>query len=239
MTKMILTEKKENSANVRYILATLREIFNQTDSVFSADENSCRIRLVLSVSDFYKDAVLTEVFDKIADVIAINYKYVFFKKHIIVNGLSAVEKELLFASLIAADIDEDKKYIVERLKNFKEIAIDGIYDFKLRLLKQKWREIVSYIPSFFTAEQLKDFITYLLEGRNKKVYVDTGRVYDLRFRLLKRGDLMNGNFTGGRIVREIILSGGGIIELSGKLPEIDEFYLKEYYGGKVTITESY
>ncbi|MBR2614501.1 MAG: hypothetical protein IKC71_02755 [Clostridia bacterium] len=238
MTKITITERGENSKNLNYILSTLREIFNQTESSFKVVENQNRIKLEIVVPEVYKEIIKEEVLDKVADVIAINYKYDYFRKSILVNGLTEVERELLLASLIAADLEEDKKYSIERFKRQTEIAIDGIYNFKLILLKNKWKEIVSYIPSYFSKEQLKDFITYLLDGRKKKIYVDTGRVYDLRFRLQKRGELMNEDFLEGKIIREIILSGCGLIELNGDLPKTDEFYLMEYYGDKVLISKT-
>ncbi|MBE5756484.1 MAG: hypothetical protein E7342_01665 [Clostridiales bacterium] len=238
MTKIVITERSENSKNLNYILSTLRETFNQTESSFYLSESEQRGKLEILVPDFYSEIIKSEVFDKVGDVIVINYKYDYFKKKIVVNGLTEVERELLFASLIAADLEEDKKYVIERYKKQTEIAIDGIYNFKLKLLKNKWEEIVSYIPSYFSKEQLKEFITYLIDGRKRKIYVDMGRVYDVRFRPQKRGELMDESFLEGKIIREIILSGCGLIELNGNLPKTDEFYLMEYYGDKVLMSKT-
>ena len=49
---------------------------------------------------------------------------------------------------------------------------------------------------------------------------------------------MNEDFLEGKIIREIILSGCGLIELNGDLPKTDEFYLMEYYGDKVLISKT-
>ena len=90
------------------------------------------------------------------------------------------------------------------------------------------------LPNILSApssRQLKDFISYMLEGRKKRVYVDDGKVYDAHYRILKRCALLGGE--GARITREVLLSGGGEVELSGRLEEEDEYYLKEYYGDKI------
>ena len=51
-------------------------------------------------------------------MIAVKYKYDFFKKNVYVNGLSQIDKEILVAGLIAADLDDDKKYSFDRIKTF-------------------------------------------------------------------------------------------------------------------------
>ena len=86
MTKITITERGENSKNLNYILSTLREIFNQTESSFKVVENQNRIKLEIVVPEVYKEIIKEEVLDKVADVIAINYKYDYFRKSILVNG---------------------------------------------------------------------------------------------------------------------------------------------------------
>ena len=94
------------------------------------------------------------------------------------------------------------------------------------MLKRKWTEIIGYIPSSFLQDQLKEFIGFLLENKKKRVYVDCGRVYDSHYRRLKRSTLLDGE--EAKITREILLSNCGEIRLSGRLPEQDEFFLKEF-----------
>ena len=96
------------------------------------------------------------------------------------------------ASLIAADLDEDKRYTFEKIKNFEDIAVDGIFNFRLQPLKKKWKEVAECIPTCFLREQLKEFISYLVENKRKRVYVDQGKVYDSHYRRLKRSSLLDG-----------------------------------------------
>ena len=117
--------------------------------------------------------------------------------------------------------------------------MDGIYNFRLKLLKKKWEEIVSYMPEYFINTQLKEFIVYLLNGKKKKVYVESGKVYDCDFRRLNRGLLMDEKLEKGKVIREILLSGSGSVDLSGELSDVDEFYLKEYYGENVNFTSRF
>jgi hypothetical protein len=184
----------------------------------------------------YADVVVAEIKDKVAEIIAIKYKYDFFKSVLRVGGLKSVEKEILFASLIAADLDDDKKYAFDRIKNLQEIAVDGLFNFRLKLLKRKWQEVAECIPQCFLNTQLKEFITYLTENKKKRVYVDGETVYDSHYRRLKRTSLLGGE--NAKIVREVLLSNCGEVELNGQIPSEDEFYLKEYYCDKIFFTRA-
>ena len=134
------------------------------------------------------------------------------------------------AALISADLDEDKKYIVRRIRGYEEYAVDGIYNFRLEPLKRKWSDIVGYIPSFFTRGQLKDFVSYLLgEKRGKKVFVNENGVYDANYSKLDRVSL-TGSADEGRIVREVLLSASGSVSVKTELPQLDEKYIKLFYG---------
>jgi hypothetical protein len=87
------------------------------------------------------------------------------------------------------------------------------------------------MPPSFINSQLKDFITFLLENKKKRSYIDSGKVYDQHFRRLYRCSLLGGD--KAKITREIILSNCGEIEINGSLSPDDEFYLKEYYKDKI------
>ena len=141
------------------------------------------------------------------------------------------------ASLIAADFDDDKKYALNKLKCCREIAIDGVYNFRLKPLKKKWQDVTDCIPQCFLSTQLKEFITYLLENKRKRVYIDGGKVYDSHYRRLNRSSLLGGD--GVKIIREVLLSNCGEIDITGNIPKEDEYYLREYYTDKIIFSGGY
>lgn len=238
MAVLTVTDKDYNQSNLFYVQSATSELLSQAGCTIDNSVSGSRSVLRIDSPDRYSDIVRMEIADKLAEVVAINYKYEYFSKSIKVCGLSAVEKEILMASLIAADLDEDKKYTFEKIKYYNDIAIDGMYNFRLQPLKRKWNDIISYMPVCFVNSQLKDFITYLLENKKKRVYIDCGKVYDTHFRRLKRCSLLGGG-DSVKIVREVLLSNCGEIELNGPLPKDDEFYLKEFYSDKIYFSESY
>ena len=240
MSQIKVTESSSKSKNIVYIYEMLSPITKQLGSLIDLRGGKNRYELIIEVPSSYQELLLKEIEDKVADVISVNYKYSFFKKNVNLDGLTSVEKELLLTSLISADIDEDKRYVIKKLKAFSEYTLDGIFNFRLKALKEKWVDILSYIPSGFKSVQLKDFIVYLIRDKmGKRVYFDGGSVYDKRYNILKRRELLTGDSGEISIVKEILLSGAGEIELGSPLPEKDEFYIKEFYGDRVRFNQGY
>ena len=71
----------------------------------------------------------------------------------------------------------NKKYIIKKLKSFTEYSVDGIFNFRMKPLKQKWNEIISYIPKSFGVTGLKEFVSYLIKDKaGVKVYYENGKI---------------------------------------------------------------
>jgi len=236
MVKITVSDSDYNQDNLNYVQSSMSEFFTYAGCRARMDNVDGRAVLTVTASECYADVVRAEISDKVSEIIAIKYKYDYFKKNVLVSGLKSEEKEILITSLIAADLLDDKKFSFDRVKGDTEIAVDGVYNFRLKALKKKWGDVASYIPPCFLSSQLKDFITYLLENKKKRVYVDCGRVYDWHFRRLTRSSLIGGGET--EIVKEVILSGGGEVEIKGEIPKNDEFYLKEFYSDKIFFSNS-
>ena len=236
MIEITVTDSDINENNLLYVQSVMSELFSHADCAVRECVKDGRANLIINCRDYYADIIRAEVADKLAEIVAIKYKYDFFKKNIITECLSKVENELLMASLIAADLDDDKKYAFDRLKDNNDIAIDGVYNFRMIPLKNKWKDIIKYIPCGFMKSQLKDFITYLIDSKKNKVYVDCGKVYDSHYRRLKRCALIGGENLN--IIREVLLSNCGQVELNGKIPKEDEYYLKEFYTDKISFSTS-
>ena len=237
MTQITVSEKDYNESNLLYVQSVMSELFTHADCSVKESVAGGRASLTITCPEYYKDIIKAELSDKLAEIIAIKYKYDFFKNSIRTGGLSKIEKEILLTSLIAADLEDDKKYAYEKIKAYREIAVDGIYNFRLQALKKKWQDVVGCVPNCFLNTQLKEFITYLLENKKKRVYVDCGKVYDSHYRRLKRTTLLDGEKV--KIVREVLLSNCGEVELNGEIPKEDEYYLKEYYTDKIIFSSGY
>lgn len=237
MTTVTVTDNQDKLGNLLFVKSALGELFTHAGATVETEDTGGRARLTVKIEDRFFEIIRAEIADKLGEVIAINYKYDFFKKTLSVSGLNETENEILLTSLIAADLGDDKKYAARRFLDGTDSSVDGIFNFRLGALKRKWKDVASYMPDVFLNSQLKDFISYLLENKKKRVYIDGGKVYDSHYRRLKRCDLLPTK--GADVVREVILSNCGEVELSGKINELDEKYLKEYYGDKIIFSAGY
>lgn len=240
MSEIKITESSLRRGNVSYLYCALLEMINRTDARVDLKNGRNRYELKILVPDGYKEILTAETEDKMADVIAVNYKYNYFKRNVKVGGLNKEQKELLLVALISADLDEDKKYIIRKLRAFNEYSIDGIFNFRMKPLKEKWAEIISYIPTEFGAQSLKDFISYLIKDKvGKKVYYENGKIYDKHYNELKLTELL-GEKDEISNVKEIILSGAGEVEIVTNLTDVEAKYLKDFYGDKIVLaSENY
>lgn len=231
MKQIIVTDCSERINGLYYIRNAVSEPALKAGAEARIAGQGKRCRLTVDCPEYYADIIQAEISDKIAEVIVVGYKYEFLKREIKVAGLSETEREILLASLIAADLKDDKKFAFERIKGISETAIDGAYNFRLKPLKSKWKDVAGYMPPYFAETQLKNFITFLLENKRTRAYIDDCRVYDNYYRRLKRCALLGGE--DAKIIREVLLSDCGEVEIRGDIPPTDEKYLKEFYGDKI------
>ena len=237
MTKICITDGATGINGLKYIKDSMSELTAKTATSVALTTRNNRAALSFDCPEYYADIFQAEVADRIAEVIVVGYKYEYFKQAVKVAGLGSTEREILIASLIAADLPEDKKYAFDRIKTIKEAAIDGVFNFRLKPLKAKWRDVADYMPACFLSSQLKEFVTFLLENKKKRTYIDDRKVYDNYYRRLKRSTLLGGG--DGEIIKEVLLSGCGEVEIRGDIPSTDEKYLKEFYGDRIYFTQSY
>ena len=116
MNSITITESGRGDCNLMYIQTAMNELFQHADCVVKRQTFDGRVVLKVDCVEYYFDIIKTEIADKIAEIIAIKYKYDFFKKNLSIGGLSSEEREILLASLISADLEDDKKYTIEKTR---------------------------------------------------------------------------------------------------------------------------
>lgn len=240
MREILISESILKSKNIAYLYTALLDITNQVNAKMDIKNTTNRVELSIYLIEDYYNIIKQEIEDKIADIIAVSYKYDYFFKRIRSVNLSEYEMKLLLSSLISADLEEDKRYIIKKLAYYSEYSIDGIFNFRMKPLKEKWQEIASYIPKSFSKNQLKDFIEYIVKDKKgKRVYYENGSLYDKRFNVLRRKELIGLENEENATLIEILLSGAGEVELASPLSKIEEKYLKEFYGEGVIFSDNY
>lgn len=228
----LVTDSSYRHTGAEYLYKTLYRKVHAMGGAASSGEDGVRSYFSASVPIDRAKYFRPLMEDKLADVIAVNYKYDYFKRYIRVSGLKSVEYEILLSALISADIEEDKRYIRSRLCG-PTYAIDGSYNFTMKALTEKWRDIVGYIPPYFDGEKLKDFVSYIVaDKKGGRVRVADSKVYDDGYNVLCRCYLA-GSDDECRLTKEIIMSGAGDVQFDEPVPETDEYYLKRFFGDKI------
>lgn len=229
----LLSDNSSHKQNINYIVRTSYEPLKKLKGIYEIRLSDDRVTLHVTLPDEYAELFKQVLIDKVADVIVVNYKYEYFTRYIRTGGLDETEYEMLIAALISADLEDDKRYIANENMSFTDFSIDGYYNFRLRPLKEKWSEIVTYIPTYFTFDRLSEFISYIVcEKNRKRAIVEDGKVYDSRYNRMLKG-MMAGKIEKGLVTREVILSGFSEVELNTSVPETDEKYLISFFGDKI------
>lgn len=223
MEEITVSELKERSSYITYlynaILSDLLSAGGGGDLQFSEDRTALLIHIPPSA-----ERVRARLVEKIAEVLGIGYKYEYLQKRLSVC-LSRKEKRLLCAALIAADYDGDKSYVRRKIGRRDEYAIDGIYNFRLAPLREKWERIASYVPEGFGTGDLKKFCEFLVGESNHKIYLKGNTVFGENFAPLKRSRL-----TGEEdLETEIMLSDAGFVYCLGEVEESVGDFLQKYY----------
>lgn len=218
--EIIISERKEHSFYITYLYNALSGELVRTggagELMFGEERAAFRLR--------GGNAVSSRARDKIAEIIGIGYKYEFLNGRLRVC-LSAREKKLLCAALIAADYEGDKSYIRRKVTKSNEYAIDGFYAFRFASLREKWERIAEYIPESFSSDDLKKFCEFLVGESKNKIYLKDNTVFGENFRPLRRSRL-----TGEEdLETEILLSDAGFVYCLGEVEDSLGDFLQKYY----------
>ncbi len=166
--------------------------------------------------------------EHIADVIAVGYKYEFFKRRLSLPLLSGGQKRLLLTALVAADYREDRAYIARRLRGFDSYCLDGVFHFRLQDLKKRWEDIVDYVPANMGEGGIEGFLEFLVDDGEGKLFLKNGKVYDEEYRPLSKSILTGVESPIG----EILLGGAEQVYCFGEVDDQTRAFLRKYYPQK-------
>lgn len=233
--KIVVTESGTDCSHIAYLYHTLHVELPPKSVSTRLDLSSDRAHLEISCQKELLSDLKKCLLSCTADIIGIAYKYSFLRGFLKISGLTLTEKEILLTSLVAADFQEEKKYLLNRIDFERELCIDGLFTFRLQALKEKWVDILELLPESFTRSEFDRFICFLLEGDDKKIFLKDDEVFDERYQKQRRSRLI-GTLPEISFLREILLSGANKICCLTVPKEEDREILKKYYAGRVFFT---
>lgn len=228
--ELTVTEADANCRYIAYIAAALAKGGAAAQIGFDGG----RVRLAAA-----GDAALVRAAEeKMADILCIGYKYAALRPLVRPAGLGGEDREILLAAVIAADLAEDRRCVLTRLRRAAagEYTLDGFYRFRLADLREKWRGVAACVPGVFTRSRLADFMEYLLGAGRGKVFLKGDAVFDARCRRLRRSSLIEGGPSEMNTLREIVLSGAGKVECLTAPGTRLENFLRRYYAGRAVFS---
>jgi len=221
--------RRGENSYVPYLYKKLKERFDLLSSECEMERGKGEDRLIFEGEAGLFPHLKNFAIEHISDVLSIGYKYEFFQRNLSLPMLNEEERFLLYVALVAADYNEDRRYVSRRIGGISTCSLDGIYNFRLNELKERWKEIVECIPSDFGKYSLEGFLEYLIGESEGKIYVKESKVYDGNYRLIDKSEL----FGEKSVIADVLLCGGNFVYCFGETDRETREFLKKYYKEKV------
>lgn len=211
-----------------YLYKKVKERFSFLPSVCRIKSEGNQTKIDFQTENAYCPYVRRFAEENIADVISVGYKYDFFDKRLKLPLLSSAEKRLFITALVAADYKDDKLQILRRVRSNGDYCLDGVFHFRLRDILRRWQGISDYVPLDMSCPSVEEFLGYLIDDGEGKVYVKDNKVYDENYKLVNKSRLTGKD----SVVGEVLLSGAKRVYCFGELERNAALFLKKYYGEK-------
>lgn len=200
MYEVNISVEKENTHFINYIEKQLEPVLSKIDGVSASVTSTHRAYYTVACADTYKKQISDIVLNQASDVLAIGYKNAYLREQLGVKNGNFYLNTLL-NTMCVFDNNFDKQYIRRILNTNDDIYLDGYFNFKLKRLKDKWKEIVELAESnsiiLSDNSLIEEFLAYLLEAINQKVknlsvVIDGENVslYDTNGNIIEPLDLM-------------------------------------------------
>ena len=226
--EITITQNGYNGSYMSYLYGKVQQRFSFLPTDMEIKRDGDCMEIALKTERAYCPYVRKFTEENIADVIAVGYKYAFFDKRLPLPLLPTESRRLFLTALVAADFKEDKAYVIRRLRGCNNYSLDGVFHFRLTELKKRWEGVLEYVNAETGSVAVDNFLEFLTEDGEEKIFIQEGKAYDKDYRLLTRSAL-----TGkSSITGEIMLGGGGKIYCFGEVDGETERFLKKYYDGR-------
>ena len=226
--EITITQNGFDGLYMSYLYGKVRDRFSFLPAECELEKHGEQTELAFKTEREYCPYVRKFAEEHMSDVIAVGYKYEFFKRRLQLPLLTGAQKRLLLTALVAADYREDKAYVARRLRGFGSYCLDGVFHFRLQDLKKRWEGIVEYVPTDMSMASMENFLEFLVEDGEGKLFIKNGQVYDGEYRPLTKSILTGVESPIG----EILLGGAERVYCFGDVDEETSAFLKKYYGQK-------
>lgn len=135
-----------------------------------------------------KQEVMCTIKESLNDMLSKEAKWSFFDDAIVVPSLSCAERNLLISALVEFDRESEKEIINKAYALSDGLCVDGVYNFLLKELKARWKEVLGLLKenSIFLVDkevfyELIKFLFSAIKPKVNKISIDfDGKAYLLK-----------------------------------------------------------
>ncbi|MDR1093842.1 MAG: putative sporulation protein YtxC [Clostridiales bacterium] len=114
----------------------------RADGVIIRNESGPRFSVSLACEDGKKATLAAALADHLSEIVVNNFKLKFLKKHSRIPKGDPVNYNAFITALVAFDREWDKEIVARELRHCgRELLLDGFYNFRLKELRERWREV--------------------------------------------------------------------------------------------------
>lgn len=174
LKKIVALKNKEKC--IDYIIKGLTEYFGEEYFNFKKNYNFEYIVCKISTYNKFNLNIFDNVFnDLVADVICTSYKNDFYQSKLKIKIKDSTLRRIFLKALVSFEVKEDRNVVLSVLERERFINLDGIYNFSISSLKEKWGEMLFLANNnsiyFSNEEIIYDLLKFLME-QNASNYSD-------------------------------------------------------------------
>ncbi len=172
MYETTISVPKSDKHILEYIKSQMASAVTEIDGIATDVEDKRRCYYALACSDTFRFQLKRLLSESVSSAVALGYKNIFVRKCLKVSQCDFFQN-VLINTMCVFDKSYDQQIITKILDVDKPMYIDGYYNFKMSLLKRKWKEIAKLVSdnNFILQDRqlILEFLQYLLESITCKV----------------------------------------------------------------------
>lgn len=169
---------KSKKSIAKSIYNKIKSFSGCCDNIVSYHENQDEICVPCACNDFEKFRYKSFLEEVLIEVFCENYKKQFLIDNLVVKTCDDISNEAFLQALLYFDRETDRYLISKYLQIENQINIDGFFNFKLKVLREKWLELVEiandnqiYLYSDDTFIELIKFLVDNIEYKSDVVNI--------------------------------------------------------------------
>lgn len=125
----------------------------------------------LSCCDTYAPMIKRMIVDSVSEVLCVGYKNIYLRELLDIQGYDFYT-DILINTMCLFDSRQDKLFVSKVINPNKPIYLDGYYNFLMKEIKLKWKEICTLLEENYyivgDKELTVEFLQYLLQSMDNR-----------------------------------------------------------------------